>query len=50
MNSDPGDLLVFATDGSLIQSLPFFLPPVILIGGLLFITMRDRRRRREASE
>ena len=50
MRADLGDLLVFATDGSLIQSLPFFLPPVILIGGLLVITMRDRRRRRAESE
>ena len=50
MKVDFGDFFVFATDGSLIQSLPFFLPPLILIGGLLVITMRDRRRRRAESE
>ena len=50
MNFATGNLIVLATDGSIIQSLPFFLPPVILICGLLVLTMRDRRRRRGASE
>ena len=44
------DLIVFADHGNLVVALPFVLPPLILICGLLFLTMRDRRRRRGAPE
>ena len=44
------DLLVFADHGDLITAMPFVLPPLILIAGLLFLTVRDRRRRRGAPE
>ena len=50
MNLDPADLFVFADHGDLLTALPFVLPPLILIGGLLFLTLRDRRRRRAESE
>ena len=47
MSLDPADLFVFADHGDLLMALPFVIPPVILICGLLFLTMRDRRRSRE---
>ena len=50
MSIDPADLFVFADHGDLLMALPFVVPPVILIGGLLFLTMRDRRRRRAEPE
>ena len=50
MSIDPADLFVFADHGDLLMALPFVIPPVLLIGGLLFLTMRDRRRRRTEPE
>ena len=50
MSLEPRDLFVFADHGDLLMALPFVIPPVILIGGLLFLTMRDRRRRRGQAE
>ena len=48
MSIGPADLFVFADHGDLLMALPFVVPPVILICGLLFLAMRDRRRRRES--
>ena len=45
MSVDLAELLLFADHGNLVMALPFVVPPLILIGGLLFLTMRDRRRR-----
>ena len=45
MSIDPADPFVFADHGDLLMALPFVVPPLILICGLLFLTMRDRRRR-----
>ena len=50
MNLDVAELLVFADHGNLVMALPFVVPPLILIGGLLFLTMRDRRRRSGETE
>jgi len=50
MSLDAPDLFVFADHGDLVMALPFVVPPLILIGGLLFLTLRDRRRRRGAAE
>lgn len=45
MIPSPSDIFVFADHGDLLMALPFVVPPVILIGGLLFVMLRDRRRR-----
>jgi hypothetical protein len=45
MSIEPTDILLFADHGDLLMALPFVVPPVILIAGLLFLTLRDRRRR-----
>jgi hypothetical protein len=50
MSIEITDLFVFADHGDLVMALPFVVPPLILIGGLLFLTVRDRRRRRGALE
>ena len=45
MSVDLADVLVFADHGDLLTALPFVVPPLILIGGLVFLAVRDRRRR-----
>ncbi len=45
MTPAPSDVFVFADHGDLLMALPFVVPPLILIGGLLFVMLRDRRRR-----
>ena len=45
MSVDPAELFVFADHGDLLMALPFVVPPMILICGLLILTMRDRRRK-----
>ena len=37
-------MLPLAHAGHYLVAMPFVVPPLILIGGLLFLTMRDRRR------
>jgi hypothetical protein len=45
MTLSPRDLFIFADHGDLLMALPFVVPPLVLIGGLLFVMLRDRRRR-----
>ena len=50
MSANPADLFVFADHGDLLMALPFVVPPLILIAGLVFLTVRDRRRRAGGAE
>jgi hypothetical protein len=42
-------LLPLADHGDVVSALPFFLPPLLIVGALLVLRLRERMRRRNDS-